>query len=77
MFVVAVDGAPDAEVALKDPDGCFAATASQDPYTMALNAVELAYEVMQGKTLENKINLIPTTLITRDNLSSYKGWTKP
>ena len=77
MFVVGVDGAPDAVVALQDPNGAFAASASQDPYTMALTAVEIAYDIMQGKTLDETLILIPTTLITRDNLSSYKGWTKP
>lgn len=77
MFVVGVDGAPDAVVALQDPNGAFAASASQDPYTMALTAVQIAYDIMQGKTLDETLILIPTTLITRDNLSSYKGWTKP
>ncbi len=77
MFVVGVDGAPDAEVALKVADGSFAASASQDPYTMATKAVQTAWEIKNGnKPAEPKI-LIPTTLITRDNLSSYKGWTKP
>ena len=77
MFVVGVDGAPDAVVALEDPNGSFAASASQDPYTMARKAVEVAYKVKQGETLDKTLILIPTTLITRDNLSSYKGWTKP
>jgi ribose transport system substrate-binding protein len=77
MFVVGVDGAPDAEVALKVADGSFAASASQDPYTMATKAVEVAWGIKNGtKPAQPKI-LIPTTLITRDNLASYKGWTKP
>lgn len=77
MFVVGVDGAPDAEVALKVADGSFAASASQDPYTMATKAVQTAWEIKGGtKPAQPKI-LIPTTLITRDNLASYKGWTKP
>lgn len=77
MFVVGVDGAPDAQVALADPNSAFAASASQDPYTMAVKAVEVAWDIKNGKIpAETKI-LIPTTLITRDNLASYKGWTKP
>ncbi len=77
MFVVGVDGAPDAEVALKEPNGSFAASASQDPYTMATKAVEVAWEIKGGKKPAEPKILIPTTLITRDNLASYKGWTKP
>jgi ribose transport system substrate-binding protein len=77
MFVVGVDGAPDAEVALKVADGSFAASASQDPYTMAVKAVQTAWEIKGGKKPAEPKILIPTTLITRDNLASYKGWTKP
>ncbi len=77
MFVVGVDGAPDAQVALKDKSSTFLASSSQDPYTMAVRGVEIAYEVMQGKKPAKDLILIPVTLITRDNLASYKGWTKP
>lgn len=77
MFVVGVDGAPDAEVALKDPNSTFAATPSQDPYTMAVKAVEVAWDIKNGKKPAEPKILIPTSLITRENVSSYKGWTKP
>jgi len=77
MFVVGVDGAPDAQVALAEANGSFAASASQDPYTMAMKAVEVAWAVKNGKKPADPMILIPTSLITRDNLASYKGWTKP
>jgi ribose transport system substrate-binding protein len=77
MFVVGVDGSPDAVVALNDKSSVFLASASQDPYTMATRGVEIAYGVMQGNPPAKKLNLIPTTLITRENVASYKGWTKP
>lgn len=77
MFVVGVDGAPDAVVALNDTNSSFVATPSQDPYTMATRAVQVAYEVIQGNPPKEKLILIPTTLITRDNVSEYKGWTEP
>ncbi|HOV64416.1 MAG TPA: ABC transporter substrate-binding protein [Spirochaetia bacterium] len=77
MFVAGVDGAPDAVVALNDKTSTFAASASQDPYTMAIKAVEIAWDVKQGKKPDQLITLIPTTLITRENVASYKGWTKP
>ena len=77
MFVVGVDGAPDAVVALNDKSSNFVATPSQDPYTMATRAVEVGYKVMQGEKLKETLILIPTTLITRDNVGSYEGWTQP
>ena len=77
MFVVGVDGAPDAQVALADKSSVFLASSSQDPFTMAVRGVQIAYDVMKGKAPKDKLVLIPVKLITRDNLSSYKGWTKP
>lgn len=77
MFVVGVDGAPDAQVALADKSSTFAASSSQDPFTMAVRGVQIAYGVMQGKAPKQPLVLIPVSLVTRDNLASYKGWTKP
>lgn len=77
MFVVGVDGAPDAVVALNDAGSVFAATPSQDPYTMARRAVEVAWQVKQGNRPADPLVLIPTELITRDNVGGYTGWTSP
>ena len=75
FFIVGVDGAPDAEVALKDKNSLFVATASQDPYAMAAKSVEVGYNIMQGKKPDQPTVLVPTKLITRDNIGEYKGWT--
>lgn len=75
FFIVGVDGAPDAEVALKDKNSLFVASSSQDPYSMAAKAVEVGYDIMQGKPPGEKTVLIPVKLITRDNVGEYKGWT--
>jgi ribose transport system substrate-binding protein len=77
MFVVGVDGAPDAVVALNDGKSTFVATPSQDPYTMAVRAVQVAHEIMKGNPPADQLILIPTTLITRDNVARYEGWTTP
>jgi ribose transport system substrate-binding protein len=77
MFVVGVDGAPDAEKALKEQGGIFAASSSQDPYTMAYRAVEIGYQIMNGKKPAQTTILIPVKLITRTNVATYKGWTIP
>ncbi len=74
FFIVGVDGSPDGEVALKDANSLFAATPAQDPYAMTEKAVEIGYNVMQGKKPDEAITLIPVKLITKENVSSYKGW---
>lgn len=75
FFIAGVDGAPDAEVALADENSLFAATPAQDPYTMAARGVEVGYEILQGNPPEETTILIPTELITRENLADYQGWT--
>lgn len=77
MFVVGVDGAPDAVVALNDGDSTFEASASQDPYTMAVRAVQIGFSVFEGNDPPEEKVLIPTQLITRDNVDAYEGWTQP
>ncbi|MFP4329155.1 MAG: ABC transporter substrate-binding protein [Spirochaetaceae bacterium] len=77
MFVVGVDGAPDAVVALNDETSTFAASASQDPYTMAVRAVQIGHSILEGNDPPDDIVLIPTQLITRDNVDAYEGWTLP
>jgi len=76
FIITSVDGAPDIETALKS-DTLVQASASQDPWTMAQNAVTIGYDIMNGKKPANPIMLMPSTLVTRDNVASYKGWTAP
>lgn len=74
IVITSVDGAPDIEMALKT-DTLVQASASQDPWTMAQNAVNIGYDIMNGKKPANPIMLMPSTLVVRDNVSAYKGWT--
>jgi ribose transport system substrate-binding protein len=76
FFIVGVDGAPDVVPSLKDKDSLIAASAAQDPYTMAGKAVDLGYDIMNGKKPDQELTLIPVDLITKDNVDQYKGWTK-
>src|SRR6516162_1423600 len=76
FFIVGVDGAPDVVPSLKDPNSLIAASAAQDPYTMAEKAVTIGYDIMNGKKPAQELTLIPVDLITKDNVAQYKGWTK-
>jgi len=76
FLITSVDGAPDIETALKRPT-LVQASASQDPYRMAQEAVQVGYDIMNGKKPADPIILMPSTLITRDNVNDYKGWSSP
>ncbi|WP_114191510.1 ABC transporter substrate-binding protein [Edaphovirga cremea] len=75
FFIVGVDGSPDGEEALKRENSLFVATPAQDPQVMAAKAVEIGYDILQGKPAPKEPVLIPVTLIDRNNIGTYKGWT--
>lgn len=74
FFIVSVDGAPGAIQALQDPASRLAATAAQDPHKMAVLGVRIGYEIMNGRPPAQTSILLPTTLVTRDNVARYAGW---
>lgn len=75
MILTSVDGAPDIEAALKDPKAVqVEASASQDPYTMARHAFIAGVGILNGKQPANKVELMDSKLVTRDNVGSYVGW---
>lgn len=73
FFIVSVDGSPDAITALK-AHGLFAATAAQSPDTIARVGVEMGEKVLEHQKLSSTDIKIPVTLVTQDNVNSYKGW---
>jgi ribose transport system substrate-binding protein len=76
IVISSVDGAPDIEAALKS-DTMIEASASQDPWAMAQLAVEIGAGILNGKKPANPTVLMASTLVTRDNVKSYKGWSSP
>jgi ribose transport system substrate-binding protein len=76
FFIVGVDGAPDVVPSLKDKESLIAASAAQDPYTMSGKAVQIGYDILNGKKPDQPLTLIPVDLITKENVDQYKGWTK-
>lgn len=73
MIITSVDGAPDIEEAIAGGT-LVKASASQDPYAMAQTAVEIGYDIMNGEPPAESMVLMPSTLITQDNVADYKGW---
>ena len=74
MVIAGVDGSPDMLAAMKGGDTRIVASASQDPYGMAKQATDLAIAVMQGKVPAQPVMLLDTTLVTKDNVATAKGW---
>ncbi|UUZ96565.1 substrate-binding domain-containing protein [Paenibacillus sp. P25] len=72
MFIVGVDGAPDAVTALKEKKS-FAASSAQHPFDMIQKAVEVGFQILKGEKVESVIK-VPVDLITQDNVDGYKGW---
>jgi ribose transport system substrate-binding protein len=75
LFITSVDGAPDIEAELKDTSSLVVASSSQDPYAMAQLATEIGIGLINGKKPEQQVTLLPSKLVTRDNIADYKGWT--
>ena len=74
FFIVGVDGAPEAIAAIAAKNGLYAATATQNPRGMAEKAVQVGNDILNGKKPTNSTILIPVKLITKDNVSTEKGW---
>ncbi|MFQ4142377.1 ABC transporter substrate-binding protein [Chlorogloeopsis sp. ULAP02] len=74
FFIVGVDGAPEAIEAIASQDSLYAATATQNPRGMTQTAVQVGNDILHGKKPSSPNILIPVKLITRDNVSTFKGW---
>jgi len=76
IVIASVDGAPDIEGAIAG-NTLVEASASQDPWAMAQKAVEVGYQIMNGEQPAEPMILMPSSLITKDNVKDYKGWSAP
>lgn len=75
FFITSVDGSPDIEAALKDPAfDMIKASSSQDFYAIPKKAVEIGVGLLNGKKPDQVLTLIPSALVTRENVNEYKGW---
>ncbi|PXF32617.1 transcriptional regulator [Pokkaliibacter plantistimulans] len=74
FIITSVDGAPVAQEALKKPESMLVATAAQFPNLMAEKAVEVGYDMLNGKMPDQQVILIPAELVNKDNVKDYRGW---
>ena len=71
--ITGIDGSPEAEEALKG-DTMVIGTAAQSPFNVGAQSVKAGYELFQGQKPEKALVLIKPALVTRDDVSQYKGW---
>ncbi len=76
IVVTAVDGSPDAVIALKDPDNLFEGSSAQNPYAMGSEGVKIGFEIMNGRKPASSIKLLPVPLVTKESVKNYPGWAK-
>ena len=74
MVMTTVDGSPDGINNMKSPTSLIVATAAQNPYEIARTAVRLGIEAVKGHRPAEPTVLLQPVLVTRDNVSDYKGW---
>lgn len=72
--VTGVDGSPEAVQELTREGSPFIGSATQNPGEMVRQAVQAAVAMTEGKPLEETNVLIPSVLVTRDNVAEYPGW---
>lgn len=77
FIITGVDGAPVIEDELSKDGSLIKASASQDPYVMAGQALQMGYDVFMDKMPAEDTVLLDPELITADNLDKYQGWTDP
>ena len=74
VAITGIDGSPEAEEALKT-DTMFVGSAAQSPFDVGAQSVRVGYDLFQGKKPESDVIYIIPTLVNRDNIGEYKGWT--
>ncbi|WP_410014576.1 ABC transporter substrate-binding protein [Sodalis sp. C49] len=72
--VTGVDGSPEAVDELKRSGSPFIGTATQNPGEMVHQAIKIAQDIAAGKPVAARTVLIPSVLVTRDNVAGYPGW---
>lgn len=73
--IYGVDGSPDIKAELASGDTLIEGTGAQSPVSIADKAVEIMYDYMAGKPVEDRYP-VETFLITADNVNDYgvDGW---
>lgn len=73
-FIVAIDGSPAAVEVIRQGDTRLVATVSQSPMDMADQSVGFGARLFAGEELEANESMTEISLVTRENIADYPGW---
>jgi ribose transport system substrate-binding protein len=75
VLIYGVDGSPDFKAEMSKEGSLLRATGAQSPISIADKAVEIMYDIMEGKEVQFRYP-VETFLITPDNVADYgtDGW---
>ncbi len=74
IMVTGVDGSPEAVQELNREGSPFIGTSTQNPGEMVRQAVKTAVALTEGTPIAETNVLIPSILVTRDDVAEYPGW---
>lgn len=74
IIVTGVDGSPEAVAELNREGSPFVGTSTQSPGVMVERAVQIAQDIIAGNPPAETTVLIPSELVTRENVAEYAGW---
>ena len=68
IVIVGVDGDPDAYTVMKEEGSNYLCTMAQDPDTIARKTCDYVVDLLNGKTLADKVVYVEGILVTKDNI---------
>lgn len=74
FFIVSIDASPAVVGAMGQADSRLVASVYQDPKAMANQAVQMAFDLRDGKAVSSDPILMPVRLVTRDTLDGFVPW---
>ncbi|WP_447776235.1 ABC transporter substrate-binding protein [Variovorax boronicumulans] len=74
LVITAMDGSPEVVQRLQDPATLIAGSATQSPTLMGQQAAEIGLKLLAGQTPPQRVLLLPSKLVTRENVGGYEGW---
>ena len=74
FFIVGIDGSPKVRQRLREADALIAASVAQSPDVLAQKAVETGYALLRNKAPVKRQELIPATLLTREQPPESTDW---
>ena len=74
IVITAVDGSPEVVQRLRDPRTLIVGSATQSPALMGQRAAEIGLKLLKGEAPPQRVLLLPSKLVTRENVGDYEGW---